>query len=230
MGVYADIKQVDEDIYQALMTCESDPAQGRMAQVNMRATPADFSLNHMELLNSVAQRGDKQREGMLLDVMQRLKNLRNMVPFSARRVDPKKIDVILYELGNKFRLLDTDEFAQAKGQRIRQVSQSLLDIKKGVCTSAADPYAETQGFPPMDIIDCGDAIQVCVHIPGLKKEDVYLDVGEEGKELIISGDRKQEKTGKMFLQEIKRGRFERKVRLDCQVDSSKVESEFKEGN
>jgi HSP20 family molecular chaperone IbpA len=46
---------------------------------------------------------------------------------------------------------------------------------------------------------------------------------------VISGVRHEAKEGKLIVQEIKRGHFERRISLDCQVDASKVEAVFSEG-
>jgi hypothetical protein len=135
MDVYASIKQADEQIYQALLQTEATEPLPHLAKIDMHANPVDFTLSHLELLDSITIRGDKQRENMLLDVIQRLRRVRDLSPFAimapssvgmqpldARlQVDPKKVDVILYDLGNKYRLLDTDQYAQMKIEIMRGV-------------------------------------------------------------------------------------------------------------
>lgn len=64
---------------------------------------------------------------MLLDVIQRLKMVQFMSPYtvypssaySTPPIDLKKVDVILYDLGNKLRMLSTDNYARMKQDMIR---------------------------------------------------------------------------------------------------------------
>jgi HSP20 family molecular chaperone IbpA len=76
----------------------------------------------------------------------------------------------------------------------------------------------------------GPLIRVCAHVPEIKKTDVFVDVGDEGKQIIITGELKESAMkGPFTIKEIKRGKFVRKIKLDCQVDANKVESSFVDG-
>jgi HSP20 family molecular chaperone IbpA len=76
----------------------------------------------------------------------------------------------------------------------------------------------------------GPTIRVCAHVAEMKKTDVSVDVGDEGKQIIITGELKESANkGPFSHKEIKRGKFVRKIFLDFQIDANKVDSSFVDG-
>jgi len=85
-------------------------------------------------------------------------------------------------------------------------------------------------FIPLDIYEEANHLVVKALIPGVKPEDLNIEVREEV--LIISGETKQEKARKeenYHLHEQRYGRFERSVALPCAVNVDKAKAEFEDG-
>jgi HSP20 family protein len=84
--------------------------------------------------------------------------------------------------------------------------------------------------PALDVYDEKDNFVVKAELPGLKKEDI--DINVHNGVLTISGERKQEaekKEGQTFRSERYFGRFQRSVTLPAAVDMSKVKASYKDG-
>lgn len=84
--------------------------------------------------------------------------------------------------------------------------------------------------PQVDVAETDQRFEISVAVPGLKREDIKINL-EEGK-LIISGERKLEKEekGKNFLtRETRFGSFSRSFYLPDNVDAEKIEASYNEG-
>jgi HSP20 family protein len=84
--------------------------------------------------------------------------------------------------------------------------------------------------PSMDVSETDDAIQVHVDLPGIKAEDVDVEV--RGNMLQIIGERKEEKEkkGKTWHRTERRvGKFARAMTLPCAVQEEKVQAEYRDG-
>lgn len=84
--------------------------------------------------------------------------------------------------------------------------------------------------PACDIEETETHYQVSVDLPGVKKEDIHLEVKDNM--LMISGEKKDERKtteGKRHITERYYGSFSRAFTLPSQVASDKVEAMFKEG-
>lgn len=100
----------------------------------------------------------------------------------------------------------------------------------------ATPYGErsreiaTAWMPPMELFTDQDRIHARIALPGVKPEDVNVQVHQN--QLTISGERKQEKEIKdeQYLQcEMSYGHFERTIQLPEGVNAEKVEASFQNG-
>lgn len=86
--------------------------------------------------------------------------------------------------------------------------------------------------PSLDIAESDGKVDVTMDIPGMKAEDIDIQIA--GNRLTISGERKDEKeekgNGKAYHR-IERhvGQFSRTVTLPCEVDESKVEATYQNG-
>lgn len=84
--------------------------------------------------------------------------------------------------------------------------------------------------PLVDITEDEKEFLIKAELPGLKKEDVNVNV--ENGVLNITGERKyehEEKTKKQHRIERSYGRFERSFTLPDEADGTKVNAEFKDG-
>ncbi len=84
--------------------------------------------------------------------------------------------------------------------------------------------------PVADIEQTKDALVLKFDLPGMKREDVSIEI--DGRTLTISGERKEEKEDKhegYYSRERLIGRFSRSFMLPENVDQSKVEATFRDG-
>jgi HSP20 family protein len=84
--------------------------------------------------------------------------------------------------------------------------------------------------PAMDIYDEGGDIVVKAEIPGMKKEEIHIDINE--KTVTVSGEkRKEEKVGRKDYVHLERtyGSFARTFALPAEVQTDKARATFKDG-
>jgi len=84
--------------------------------------------------------------------------------------------------------------------------------------------------PSLDVSETEDALQVRMDMPGIKPDDIDIEVS--GNTLRISGERKEEKQeqGKTVHRVERRyGTFARAVTLPCPVNEDEIDAECREG-
>ena len=86
--------------------------------------------------------------------------------------------------------------------------------------------------PRSNILDCGDKIFIEIELPGVKREDVFIEL--EGEyDLIISGVKKQigisDKKYSFYLFEREFGRFFKRIILDFLVDIDGISTRMELG-
>jgi HSP20 family protein len=89
--------------------------------------------------------------------------------------------------------------------------------------------AVTGVYPPVDVFDAGEEYLVTAELPGLKADDVHIEV--EDDTLTLRGERKPAQVGDSAAwhrRERPAGRFRRVVRLG-RLDSESARAEFKDG-
>jgi HSP20 family protein len=88
---------------------------------------------------------------------------------------------------------------------------------------------ETGGWSPnVDIEETDDAYVVEAELPGVKREDVSIEL--IGNELTITGEVKERKRDGALRRRTRRtGRFDYRVALPDHVDASKIEANLNEG-
>jgi HSP20 family protein len=103
--------------------------------------------------------------------------------------------------------------------------RSLLDQTLG--EEIASMLTEVRAFsPPVDIEETDDAYVIEADLPGVKREDVDIEL--EGNELTVSGEVKQ-REGKFRRRTRRVGHFELRVVLPDGVDSDRVEANLDNG-
>jgi HSP20 family protein len=86
----------------------------------------------------------------------------------------------------------------------------------------------TAWSPPVDIEEADDAYIVEAEVPGVKRDDVNIEV--VGNELTISGEIKEkERVGIVRRRTRRTGRFEYHVTLPAAVDSDKIDAKLDNG-
>jgi len=88
---------------------------------------------------------------------------------------------------------------------------------------------ETRGWSPLvDIEEADDAYVVEAELPGVKREDVDIEL--VGNELTITGEVKQRKPkGALRRQTRRTGRFAYRVGLPAQVEAENIEASLSDG-
>ena len=84
--------------------------------------------------------------------------------------------------------------------------------------------------PAVDMYDEGKELVMKADLPGVKKEDLHLDLTENV--LTLTGERKTEETvekGGLYRSERSYGRFSRSFELPSEVDTEKITATLKEG-
>jgi len=96
------------------------------------------------------------------------------------------------------------------------------------------PMFGAEGFetltPAVDMYEEGKEIIMKADLPGVKKEDLHLDLTENV--LTLSGERKMEETvekGGLYRYERSYGTFSRSFELPSGVDTEKITASLKEG-
>ena len=85
-------------------------------------------------------------------------------------------------------------------------------------------------LPNVDVIEKDKSFELQVALPGVKKQDVELDIADNI--LTLKGERKlsnEKEEGKYYSFETHYGTFKRSFRLPKNVDQSKVEASFSDG-
>jgi HSP20 family protein len=85
-------------------------------------------------------------------------------------------------------------------------------------------------FPRLDVEDKDNELFVTADVPGVKQEEINIEVEED--RLIIHGKidfEKEEKKKNFYRKERRSGNFYRELQLPCFIDSHKVTAQFKNG-
>lgn len=119
----------------------------------------------------------------------------------------------------------------------RNLSSDLMgdvfdDFDRIVNAFVTPTYANTVGFQPTcDISESKDHYLVSFDMPGVKKEDIQIEV--QGNQLVISGERQRElrtESGEATLRhERAYGKFERTFVLPASINVEKIEAQYENG-
>jgi HSP20 family protein len=84
-------------------------------------------------------------------------------------------------------------------------------------------------MPKIDVIDRDDSILIRAETPGVKKEDLEVDI--TGDRLSIKGQTREEteERGEFYRSEIRHGSFSRTITLPRGVDGAQATANFKDG-
>lgn len=84
--------------------------------------------------------------------------------------------------------------------------------------------------PALDLSETADALEIRMDVPGMKSDDISIEVS--GNNIRISGERKAEKEekGKSYHRiERSVGKFCESMTLPCTIKDDKVQAEFRDG-
>lgn len=85
--------------------------------------------------------------------------------------------------------------------------------------------------PRVNLDEDDDTITVTAEIPGLRKEDLHIDL--DGRQLTIHGQKEEsienKKKGRAHVSELRFGAFTRMLVLPCEVNREKVKAKYRRG-
>ena len=91
------------------------------------------------------------------------------------------------------------------------------------------PIGLEKSFPKVDVIEHDNEIEVQAALPGVKKEDLNVEINNQSISIRAATKEEKKEEGKYFRREITRGEFQRTFSLPSDVDSENVKAEFKDG-
>jgi HSP20 family protein len=106
----------------------------------------------------------------------------------------------------------------------------MEDLMERFLTVGGEDWGLTKFTPALNLLENDTGYEVSVELPGMKPEDVTVEL-KEGN-LWISGEKAEEKEEKdktFHRIERRHGEFRRMVRLPGAVDPDKVEATFEHG-
>jgi HSP20 family protein len=142
------------------------------------------------------------------------------------------------------------EMSRREGQQLARTGHPLFDLRNEIDTLfdrffSSSPFApfgsrfmEAQplqqrfggALPKVDVSENDREIQIVAELPGLKQEDINLNLQDDV--LTVSGETREsreEKEKQYHLTERSYGRFERSFRLPDTVDRDKISARFENG-
>lgn len=117
---------------------------------------------------------------------------------------------------------------------LARLHQDMSRVLDGVL-GADSPFwpgltLRTASWPKVDVSETDDAVQVSAELPGLKQDEIQIEVVADG--LHLSGEKKDERVvEKRNFHAVERsfGRFDRNIPLPAEVDGKNAEATFKDG-
>lgn len=114
-------------------------------------------------------------------------------------------------------------------EQVTQRMRRMLEEGFGGIGWPSSPFGEEAGWSPLvDIEEQDDAYVVEAELPGVKREDVNIEL--VGNELDVTGEIKErERKGTLRRRTRRTGHFEYRVGLPDQVDPSKIDAKLDQG-
>ena len=130
-------------------------------------------------------------------------------------------------LNHALPMIDRDSFLTPFDKMFDQIVEaSFPDVTK---TVGVKPFQGTAS-PKVNVYEYDDKIGIVAEIPGLKKDQLNIEV-EEGV-LTVSGDKHgitEDDGAKILRRELKSSSFKRSFQLGELLDGDKVKANFKDG-
>ncbi|HSM94223.1 MAG TPA: Hsp20/alpha crystallin family protein [Anaeromyxobacteraceae bacterium] len=111
-----------------------------------------------------------------------------------------------------------------------RLDEMIMERWAPLWSALRSPEEMAARLPPMDVFEEGNEVVAKCEVPGLKKEDLTVEVGPET--ITISGRKaKEEKVERRSYYRFERasGMFTRTVRLPCEVELEKAHSTYRDG-
>jgi HSP20 family protein len=118
-------------------------------------------------------------------------------------------------------------------ERFPQTNDVFAEIQKGLqrILSGFPGLDLSKGFhPACNMVETERNYVFTADLPGMKQEDVRVEL--QNRELVISGERQEEKTDTSHKQHVVErhvGRFRRSITLPSDVEADEIEASFENG-
>jgi HSP20 family molecular chaperone IbpA len=93
-------------------------------------------------------------------------------------------------------------------------------------------YHPVKRAPPVDMIEVGTKVQIVVELPGLKRENLKIDIHDKSHFLTLKGRYERDEYGEeanFLMNERTHGKFRRRIRLPQYADIDHVQANMKDG-
>jgi HSP20 family protein len=104
------------------------------------------------------------------------------------------------------------------------------DMRRFLGLSDEDYGNQLDWFPAVDISETTESIEVCSELPGMKKEDIEIEVAKGV--LTIRGEKKEEEERSersYHHREVRYGSFSRSFSLPADVKADEAKADFRDG-
>lgn len=106
------------------------------------------------------------------------------------------------------------------------------DSFPSVSKELGDGFFSKSSYPRVNVIDYHDYIEIEAEIPGLKKEEISVDLTDNV--LTISGEKKKTKkenfeNGTFLYKELKHSSFKRNFTLGDNIEKTNISADFNDG-
>jgi HSP20 family protein len=108
--------------------------------------------------------------------------------------------------------------------------RDMEDLMERFLDEDGDGWNSRMLAPPLDMIETEKTISLKLDLPGVSPKEI--DVQVSGNQLIVSGERKEEREekGETFHRvERRTGRFSRSILLPCDVQDDGVDAKYQDG-
>ena len=113
---------------------------------------------------------------------------------------------------------------------LRALRREMDDLMRRFSLEWDEDWLPAEFHPSLDISETDEMMEVRMDLPGVKPEDVDIEI--RGNLLRVTGERKEEREEKgrtWHRLERSVGKFARSVTLPCSVQEEKVEAEYRDG-
>jgi HSP20 family protein len=187
------------------------------------------------LQDLAAQQQDNGRRSTMADVSIKNKGKEAQSSGEGRQSGSQSLQSQTQERGMSkygpssiFSLTPRDFFMASPFELMRRFTEDMDRFFEVGTPSTA--WSQTMGMwsPPIEVKEADGRLSICAELPGLRKEDIKVELTPEG--LVISGERKrehEEKRGGIYRSERSYGSFTRTVPIpdEAQIDQAKASFE-----
>jgi len=156
---------------------------------------------------------DKSSEPTNVNDLSLLEELRRRIKEVQDLLKKRFGDVVRFDYDIRVRsLVDEREIRIARGSFFKKLDMSVAGgVKSKVRETTSYKQVRDMKKPPIDVIDCGDHLEVVIEIPGVDERDVKLRVKEDRLSLSTAEGSERKYSAEVILpSKVEPSPFERK--------------------